>query len=177
GRMPAAARVGHPPDRMVAPLVRAEKAESTDYPSAQRHGGRLFQVDPNLWLQSLASPFLTWLMLGISQLGLTPFYVALIVVLGFGVRLRPTLGVMLALLIAGTATNAAKTGFELPRPVDVDARVLNEMEAPRALLDAGGAPTFIGLPTPEARASLRATADPDYGFISGHTSAATAMCV
>ena len=138
----------------------------------------MFQVDPNLWLQSLASPFLTWLMLGVSLLGLTLFYVALIVVLGFGVRLRPTLGVMLALLIAGTATNAAKTGFELPRPVDVDARVLNEMEAPRALVDAGGgAPTFLGLPTPEARASLRATADPDYGFISGHTSAAAAMCV
>jgi len=137
----------------------------------------LFQVDPNLWLQSLASPFLTWLMLGISQLGLTLFYVALIVVLGFGVRLRPTLGVMLALLMAGLATHAAKSGFELPRPVDVDARVLNRMEAPRALVDAGGAPSFLALPTQEARDSLRATAEPDYGFISGHTSAATAMCV
>src|SRR5690606_33796283 len=177
GRMPAAARVRHPPDRMVAPAVRTEKAESTDRPSAPRHGGRLFQVDPNLWLQSLASPFLTWLMLGISQLGLTLFYVALIVVLGFGVRLRPTLGVMLALLMAGLATHAAKSGFELPRPVDVDARVLNRMEAPRALVDAGGAPGFLDLPTQEARDSLRATAEPDYGFVSGHTSAATAMCL
>src|SRR5690606_31197199 len=114
GRMSAAARIRHPPDCLVASLVRPEKAESTHRQTAQRHGGRLFQVDPNLWLQSLASPFLTWLMLGVSLLGLTLFYVALIVVLGFGVRLRPTLGVMLALLIAGTATNAAKTGFELP---------------------------------------------------------------
>lgn len=137
----------------------------------------MFQVDPNLWLQSLASPFLTWLMIGISQLGLTPFYVVLIVVLGFGVRLRPTLGVMLALLMAGLGTHAAKTGFELPRPVDVDARVLNEMEAPRALVSAGGASTFLALPAQEARDSLRATAEPDYGFVSGHTSAATAMCL
>lgn len=137
----------------------------------------MFQVDPNLWLQALASPYLTWLMLGVSQLGLTPFYVVLIVVLGFGVRLRPTLGVMLALLMAGLATHAAKTGFELPRPVDVDARVLNRMEGPRALVDAGGAPGFLDLPTQEARDALRATTEPDYGFISGHTSAATAMCV
>src|SRR5690606_11765397 len=60
---------------------------------------------------------------------------------------------------------------------DVDARVLNKMEAPRALVDAGGAPSFLALPTQEARDSLRATAEPDYGFVSGHTSAATAMCV
>lgn len=137
----------------------------------------MFQVDPNLLLQSFASPFLTWLMLGVSELGHTWFYVVLIVVLGFGVRLRPTLGMMLALLLAGVATHAAKSGFELPRPSDVDARVLYKLEAPRALVADGAAPSFLALPMPEARAALRATADPDYGFISGHTSAATAMCV
>jgi len=137
----------------------------------------VFEVDPNLWLQSFASPFLTWLMIGVSELGYTWFYVALIVVLGFGVRLRPTLGVMLALLLAGVATHAAKSGFELPRPSDVDARVLYKLEAPRALVVDGDAPSFLALPTAEARDALRATPDPDYGFISGHTSAATAMCV
>ncbi len=137
----------------------------------------MFEVDPNLWLQSFASPFLTWLMIGVSELGYTWFYVALIVVLGFGLRLRPTLGVMLALLLAGVATHAAKTGFELPRPSDVDARVLYKLEAPRALVADGDAPSFLALPTPEAREALRATADPDYGFISGHPSAATAMCL
>src|SRR5690606_40880468 len=71
GRMRAAARIRHPPDCMVASLVRAEKAQSGHRQPAQRHGGRLFQVDPNLWLQSFASPFLTWLMLGVSLLGLT----------------------------------------------------------------------------------------------------------
>ncbi len=116
-------------------------------------------------------------MLGISELGYTWFYVALIVVLGFGVRLRPTLGVMLALLLAGVATHAAKSGFELPRPADVDARVLYKLEAPRALVADGGAPSFLALPTPEARDALRLTEEPDYGFISGHTSAATAMSI
>lgn len=29
----------------------------------------MFEVDPNLWLQSFSSPGLTWLMLGISRLG------------------------------------------------------------------------------------------------------------
>ena len=116
-------------------------------------------------------------MLRVSELGYTWFYVGLTVVLGFGVRLRPTLGVMLAVLLAGVATHAAKTGFELPRPSDVDARVLYEDEGSRALVANGGAPAFFALPTTEAREALRATPDPSYGFISGHTSAATALCL
>jgi membrane-associated phospholipid phosphatase len=137
----------------------------------------MFEVDPNLWLQSFASPWLTALMLGVSQLGYDWFYIAVIVVLAFGVRLRPTLGVMLAVLLAGVVTNAAKAGFELPRPRDVDARVLDNGEVHRALTVAGGAVGFFALPSPEARTALRATPDPSYGFISGHVSAATAMCL
>jgi membrane-associated phospholipid phosphatase len=137
----------------------------------------VFEVDPNLWLQSFSSPSLTWLMLGVSRLGYDWFYIALIVVLGFGVRLRPTLGVMLALLLAGVATHAAKTGFELPRPSDVDARVLYKGEVHHPLVVDGGARAFLALPSPEAREALRATPDPDYGFISGHAAAATAMCL
>lgn len=137
----------------------------------------MFEVDPNLWLQSFSSPWLTALMLAVSQLGYEWFYIALIVVLAFGVRLRPTLGVMLALLLAGVATNAAKSGFELPRPSDVDARVLDQGEVNRSLVSDGGARAFIALPSPEARAALRATPDPDYGFVSGHVSAATALCL
>jgi len=137
----------------------------------------VFEVDPNLWLQSFASPWLSALMLAVSQLGYDWFYIALIVVLAFGVRLRPTLGVMLAVLLAGVATNAAKSGFELPRPRDVDVRVLNDGEVHRPLAIHGGAVDFLALPSTEARAALRATPDPDYGFISGHVSAATAMCL
>jgi membrane-associated phospholipid phosphatase len=137
----------------------------------------MFEVDPNLWLQSFASPWLTALMLAVSQLGHEWFYIAVIVVLAFGVRLRPTLGVLLAVLLAGLATNAAKSGFELPRPSDVDARVLDSGEVHRSLVADGGATAFIALPSRQARDALRATPDPDYGFVSGHVSAATALCL
>lgn len=137
----------------------------------------MFEVEPNLWLQSFASPALNWLMLSITTLGYDWFYIALIVVLGFGVRLRPTLGVMLALLLTGLVTHAAKTGFEMPRPSNVDVRVLDEGEAHAPLVGHGGADGFFALPSPEARTAIRALPDPDYGFISGHVAAATAMCL
>lgn len=136
----------------------------------------MFEVEPNLWLQALATPWLTALMLGVSKLGHEWFYVVVIVALGFGARLRPTLGVLLAVLLAGIATDAAKLGFELPRPSDVDARVLDDLQERRALVEDGGAQHFFELPRAEARMALRAKDTPDYGFVSGHVSAATAMC-
>ncbi len=137
----------------------------------------MFEVDPNLWLQSFASPVLQWLMLAVTTLGYDWFYIVLIVVLGFGLRLRPTLGMMLALLLAGLVTHAVKTGFEMPRPSDLDVRVLDSGELHAPLVAHGGADRFLGLPSPEARAAIRASPEPDYGFISGHVAAATAMCL
>lgn len=137
----------------------------------------MFEVDPNLWLQSFASPVLQWLMLAVTTLGYEWFYIVVIVALGFGLRLRPTLGMMLALLLAGLVTHAVKTGFEMPRPSDVDVRVLNEGKPHVPLVAHGGADRFLALPSPEARTAIRASPDPDYGFISGHVAAATAMCL
>ena len=137
----------------------------------------MFEVEPNLWLQSLASPALTWAMRMVSELGYEWFYVVLIVVLGFGVRLRPTLGVLLALLLAGIVTPAAKSAFELPRPSDVDVRVLDGGERHTPLVADGGAKSFLALPSQEARSAIRALPKPDYGFISGHVASATAFCI
>ena len=137
----------------------------------------MFEVAPNLWLQSFATPMLHWCMLAVTTLGYDWFYLLLIVVLGFGLRLRPALGVMLALLLAGLLTHSIKAGFEMPRPSDVDVRVLNKGEPHVPLVAHGGADHFLGLPSAEARAAIRATPDPDYGFISGHVAAATAMCL
>lgn len=138
----------------------------------------MFEVDPNLWLQSFAAPWLTWLMRAVSTLGYEWFYVALVLIAGFSLRLRPMLGVMLALLLAGTCTYAAKDGLRLPRPVQVDARVLDEGKPNRDwLVERGGAPSFAALPSAEALAAQRAAPDPDYGFISGHVASATALCV
>lgn len=137
----------------------------------------MFEIDPNLWLQSFATPWLTWLMQAVSLLGQEWFYAAVVLVAGFGLRLRPMLGVLLALLLTGLGTHAIKDGLGLPRPVQVDARVLDKGEPNRQwLVEHGGAVEAFGLPTADAIAAARALRDPDFGFTSGHVAAATAFC-
>lgn len=137
----------------------------------------MFEADPNLWLQSFSAPWLLVLMTIVSELGTTTFYMLAILLLAFGVRLRATLGVLLALVIANAVTSAAKLGFALPRPSEVDARVLDKGETGHALVADGAAQTFWGLPGDEAIAAVRATGEMDYGFISGHSSAAMAFAL
>lgn len=137
----------------------------------------MFEVGPNLWLQSFDTPWLLWLMIAVSELGTSAFYMAAFLVLAFGIRLRPMLGVSLAMVLAGIATHAFKAGFALPRPSEVDARVLHKGETGRALVEDGAADTFWALPSDEAIAKVRAAGEMDYGFISGHASAATAFAL
>lgn len=138
----------------------------------------MFQAEPVLWLQSVASPTLTWILHGITLLGYAPAYVAFVLFLAFAVRLRPALSVLLALLLAVTATDTLKNGVAFPRPSDVDARVVEPGDVqPLPLVARGAATSFWGLPTTEARAALRATPEPSYGFPSGHASAAAAFCI
>ncbi len=138
----------------------------------------MFQVEPILWLQGFSSAGLTWLMWAISQLGYTPVYAALILGLAFGVRLRAALGVLFALLVVAVLTDALKNQLRLPRPSDVDTRVLEPGDTPPTrVADAGGAPSFWSLPTDEALRGLRAQPDPSYGFPSGHVSSAAAVLV
>ena len=75
----------------------------------------MFETDFNLWLQAFASPWLTALMETVSFLGYEWFYIAATIFAAFALRLRPMLGVMLALLLAGVGTYAAKDGLQLPR--------------------------------------------------------------
>ena len=72
----------------------------------------------------------------------------MVLVAGFGLRLRPMLGVLLALLLTGLGTHAIKDGLGLPRPVRVDARVLDKGKTNRQwLTERGGAPSAFGLPS------------------------------
>ena len=137
----------------------------------------MFQVEPNLWLQAFDAPWLLWAMALVSTLGITEAYMAAVLVLAFGVKLRPTLGVLLGLVIAGVMTGMFKLGFALPRPSEVDARVMDKGEAGHALVPDGGADVFWGLPTDDAIDAVRAAGEMDYGFISGHSSAAMAFMV
>lgn len=139
--------------------------------------GEMFEIGPVVWLQSFATPALTGVMRGVTQLGYTPVYAALLLLLSFAVRLRPALGVLLALLLNGVMTGALKTTIAFPRPSHLDARLLEPGTAsPPALgaLDAGG---FWSLPSAELRAAVRTTPQASYGWPSGHVSAATACCV
>ena len=87
------------------------------------------------------------------------------------------LGVLLALLLTGLGTHAIKDGLGLPRPVRVDARVLDKGKTNRQwLTERGGAPSAFGLPSEQAIAAARALHNPDFGFTSGHVTAATAFC-
>lgn len=136
----------------------------------------MFQAEPIIWLQTFASPSLTWVMSAITSLGYTPVYIALGIVMVFGFRLRPSLGVVLALLLSGILTESLKSGLALPRPSDVDARVVEPTDASHMPLVAqGAAPGFLKLPTAEAIAVVRAQPGASYGFPSGHVSSAAAF--
>jgi membrane-associated phospholipid phosphatase len=137
----------------------------------------MFQTDFVVWLQSLGSPILTWLLSTVTLLGYAPVYIALMLTLAFGMRLRPSLAVLLALLVAGISTDALKTGLALPRPSDIDARVQEPGDAtpPIPVVQRGGGASFWTLPTAEAIAAVRAQPEPSYGFPSGHVALATAF--
>ena len=135
----------------------------------------MFEAEPILWLQQIQAPWFDALMRFMSWIGEAWFYMPAILVLLFGIRLRPGMGVLLALVLAVFVTEGFKQGFGLPRPSEVDARVLYEGESGRHLVADGAAEHFWGLPSDEAITAKRATRDPSYGFVSGHTSAALAL--
>ncbi len=136
----------------------------------------MFQVEPVLWLQSLESPGLTWLMSTISLLGYTPVYATILIVLIFGVRLKQSLFVFLTILICGLLTDGLKRGLMFPRPSDVDNRVIEPgYERPPLLVDGGGAKSFWTLPSSEAMEAAKIQTDWSYGLPSGHVALAAAF--
>lgn len=139
----------------------------------------MFSVDPHLWLQTVLDwPWMLALMQGVSALGTAPGYVVAIAVLAFGVRLRVGITLMLAIALMTGTTHAIKHSADLPRPSDVDARVLDKGRTGRSLVDAGGATRFWSLPSEEAIAAFRAHPDQrDPGLTSGHVGTATASVV
>jgi membrane-associated phospholipid phosphatase len=139
----------------------------------------MFQTEPILWLQAHSSPALTWLMSVVTLLGYAPTYAALVLALAFRFRMRRVLGVALALVVSVLLTEGLKDGLALPRPSDVDSRVVAlGFGAPAAAASAvarGGASTFWSLPAPAAIAAVRSRPGASYGFPSGHASAAGAF--
>jgi membrane-associated phospholipid phosphatase len=136
----------------------------------------LFQTEINIALQSASSPPLTWLLSGVTYLGFMPAYVILLVTLAFALRLRPSLAVVGGVLLTGLVTEAAKDSVAFPRPDEVDSRGVAIWAArPLALVERGGATSFWGLPDPAAVEAVRQRATGNYGFPSGHVSAAASF--
>ncbi|MGN6513759.1 MAG: phosphatase PAP2 family protein, partial [Lysobacteraceae bacterium] len=93
-------------------------------------------------------------------------------------RIRDVFGRFVPDTVVDEVLAEAKDGLRLPRPVQVDARVLDEGQPNRKwLVEAGGAPSIAALPSAGALAAERVAPDPDYGFISGHVASATALCI
>ena len=137
----------------------------------------MFQTDLILWLQTGMPEWMLPLMLRVSALGADGIYTPVILALIFAYRVRPGLRVLLALLLAGFLVNAAKVGFALPRPVDVDGRLLRKGEENTAIVAQGAASTFWALPPAHAVQAVRAAASDSYGFVSGHTALAAATTI
>ncbi len=138
----------------------------------------MFQTNPHLWLQTFFN--VDWMlpsMTAVSALGYAPAYVLLIAVCAFGIRLRPGLGLMLAIVLMSGVTSIAKHAADLPRPSDIDARVLDKGRSGRHLIQQGTVPGFWSLPSEAAIARYRADDDRDPGLPSGHVGVATAATV
>lgn len=142
----------------------------------------MFDTGINVWLQSMGSPAVTALLTGVTFLGYLPFHAFLIVTLAFGVRLRPGFAVLGAVLLTGLVTEGAKEVVALPRPDQVDDRLMRTSASRgEAIVSRGSASGFWSLPAPEViekvRDNARARDVGGYGFPSGHVSATTALLV
>ena len=121
----------------------------------------MFDIDPIVWLQSMASPVLTGVMNGISLLGYTRVYVAIAVLLAFAFRMRAALALLVVLALNAAVTDIVKVTAAAPRP-DWAAGEVQALS-----LYAGG---FRG-----READNPTEMEDSYGFPSGHVSATTAF--
>ena len=134
----------------------------------------MFETDLIIWLQQ-GPVWLLPLMQAISFMGNDVIYTPVVVLLIFAFRVKPGLQVMLALVVVGAMVVTTKEGFALPRPADIDARVLDKGQPNQPLVTDGAAKSFFALPDTEAIARIRTVKPDSYGFISGHTANAATL--
>jgi membrane-associated phospholipid phosphatase len=137
----------------------------------------LFQTEPILFLQSLASDGLTTIMWLLSRAASPDVLGALVLVVAFGLSLRAGLALAEAVFWTELLTGLVKQSLELPRPADVDSRVrlLADSGTSIATFTAAGGQQMFDLPDPRAMAAVRLAPAPSYGFPSSAVSTATAF--
>lgn len=138
----------------------------------------MFDTQLHLFLQQLPEHgVLLPLMLTISDWGYAPAYAVAILVASFAWHLRAGLSLLLAVILMSGTVSLVKHHTDLPRPTDVDSRLLDNGQAHRALVEAGQTDGFFALPPPEAIDAFRQQPRPrNAGFLSGHTGVTTALC-
>jgi membrane-associated phospholipid phosphatase len=136
----------------------------------------LFQIEPVLWLQSFASPAVTWFFGSVTWLGTVKCLAAVVFLLAFAMRFRVGMAILVLLLVNSLATDLLKDGFAIPRPGDIDRRVQQlGGDGTHPIAERGGATGFWS-PLPAATLeAARSTADLSYAFPSGHVSSAAAL--
>jgi len=131
----------------------------------------MFQTELHLWLQSFDYSWLRYLMLFISNLGDRPFYTVLLAIVMFGVSYRKGFILLQAMIWGGIFNDVLKAAFGLPRPSEVDSRVLHPEYSgngpEQTQFTAMGARDFWSLPPPAVIQHYRAL-NSSFGLPSGH---------
>lgn len=135
----------------------------------------MFQTELIKFLQSFATDWLTDLMLSVTRLGYSSFYIPMLVLITFGISFRKGFLLTHLMLWVGLLTDLLKNIFALPRPADVDSgiKLLEEgVPNPAPFVGKGGA-GFWELPAREAIHLYRSQPEWSFGFPSGHVSGTT----
>ena len=144
-----------------------------------------FTTRLNIWLQSLASPPLTLAMNLVSLLGYTASYIVFAAILGIFWKRRAAIALIALLALNAIVIDAAKALVDHPRPDAVDRRVHNlgffspsnlhamRQSRSQSLIHH----SFVVILDTLAPPATTSGVEDDYGFPSGHVSAATVFCL
>lgn len=146
----------------------------------------MFQTEPILYLQSLGNEYFTFLMVLITTMGCSPFLVAIIVTIIFGVDFKKGFLLFQLLLWTGLVTTVIKILVAFPRPDFVDNRVVNLQSGIKntSPFNGSGSEGIFELPDKEVLKEFRlqkslhlqeSFISSPFGFPSGHVALTTAF--
>lgn len=140
----------------------------------------MFQTEPILYLQSLGTERLTFLMILITSMGSAAFFAGIVITASFGIDFKKGFLLFQLLLWTALITETFKALIAFPRPDFVDSRVLNmEDGIESASPFKGNRQTgFFKLPDREILEVFRfqkVFPDSPFGFPSGHVALTTAL--
>jgi len=137
----------------------------------------MFQTQIILYLQSFATNGLTILVRALTDLGDEKMLATIIILITFGISYQKGLLIMQTFQWTLMLTTGFKNLFALPRPTYVQGDIQNLQHGyfDQTPFNSPGADKFLGPIDPQVVKSFRSQNSSDYGFPSGHTSAATAL--